>query len=223
MEDLRELYLDDLRRPVPYNENMRPRVRKVEAVWAKIESSFADPPVNIGAYENVWVWSDTHFFHTNVIKYCDRPFNDINEMNEALIANHNSVVGDNDLVIWVGDVAFAGATKANAVLDRLKGDRILVIGNHDINKKKVRQLNFKETHLLYVVDDDVCPLVFTHYTFDNLPWPWVNIHGHVHNSAHAQQNSLQHINVSIEVIDYTPVNLEVLKRQARTRLESLDK
>jgi calcineurin-like phosphoesterase family protein len=48
--------------------------------------------------ENIWIISDTHFGHNNIINYCDRPFSNVKEMNEAIIDNWNSVVKQNDLV-----------------------------------------------------------------------------------------------------------------------------
>jgi len=220
-EQLRQLYLDDLRTIIDYGGKKKPRVRKVESVWAKIEDT--DISLNLNNYENVWVWSDLHFSHKNIINYCDRPFKDVDEMNAKLIENHNITVGKNDLTIWVGDVAFTNDKIANEFLGKLHGDRILIVGNHDIDRKgRLKKLDFSEIHLLYTIDDPMSPLVFTHYPMWNTPYPWINIHGHVHNTSHEKENSLQHINVSVEVLDYTPIHLNTLKNIAKHRLESID-
>lgn len=215
-EMLREMYLDDLRREITYDGvNKRPRVRKV--------SQYENIPITVPdfstRYENVWVWSDTHFGHKNIIKYCDRPFCDLDEMSQQLIDNHNAVVGDDDLVIWVGDVAFMSDQKANEILANLNGERVLVIGNHDMNKGKVRNLDFKEKHLVYTIESPI-PIVFTHYPFENCPPEWINVHGHIHNAY--DTNSLQHINVSVEVIDYTPMHWDNILRIAKTRWDSME-
>lgn len=213
--EMRELYLADLRKLVNYGGTTRPRVRKVSQ-YERIplmEQDFTPK------YENIWVWSDTHFGHKNIIKYCDRPFDDLDEMSQRLIDNHNEVVGDDDLVIWVGDVAFMGDQRANGILHQLKGERILIIGNHDINKGKVRNLDFKEKHLIYTVGG-MPDMVFTHYPFETCPAGWINVHGHIHNSY--EMNSLQHINVSVEVLDYKPMHWHRLVEIARTRWESME-
>lgn len=64
-------------------------------------------------YDKVFFTSDTHFGHSNIIKYCNRPFKDKDEMNETLISNWNKVVPEDGIVIHCGDFAFAGGDKAN--------------------------------------------------------------------------------------------------------------
>ncbi len=78
-----------------------------------------------------FVTSDTHFGHANIIKYCDRPYKDRHHMNEALIENWNNVIGDGDVVYHLGDVAMGPSDEWDAVLKRLNGYKVLVIGNHD--------------------------------------------------------------------------------------------
>ena len=92
------------------------------------------PMLNLSyeTWSKVWVTSDTHFLHENIIKYCDRPFKDKEEMTEALITTWNEQVGDDDLVIHLGDVTFS---KDYDVLSLLNGKKILVLGNHDPNPK----------------------------------------------------------------------------------------
>ena len=75
--------------------------------------------------------SDTHFGHKAIINLCARPFNSVEEMNEAIIANFNSVVGKNDRVLWCGDVSFTNKVNTKAIFDRLNGRSFLVCGNHE--------------------------------------------------------------------------------------------
>ena len=82
--------------------------------------------------DKVFFTSDTHFNHANIIKFCTRPFESIEEMNEVLIANWNRVVGKDDIVFHLGDFCFGGSEAWNSILDRLNGKIYLILGNHDI-------------------------------------------------------------------------------------------
>lgn len=86
---------------------------------------------NIENAENVFFTSDTHFNHFNIIKSCGRPFNDENEMNEALINNWNAVTNEDSVIFHLGDFAWGNYKKWKEVRDRLNGHIILIKGNHD--------------------------------------------------------------------------------------------
>jgi calcineurin-like phosphoesterase family protein len=74
--------------------------------------------------------SDQHIGHRNIIRYCDRPFIDVDHMRETIIARYNETVGRNDLVYHLGDVAMDERLVA-PFLARLNGRKILIPGNHD--------------------------------------------------------------------------------------------
>lgn len=84
--------------------------------------------------QGIFFTSDLHFGHKNIIKFCNRPWDTTEEMDEALIANWNSVVGDNDIVFDLGDFAFATNRRWKDILERLNGRHYLILGNHEINK-----------------------------------------------------------------------------------------
>ena len=73
----------------------------------------------------------SYFRHGNIIKYCDRPFNSIQEMDHALIQNWNKVVSEDDIVFHLGDFAFADKSKWRQIANALKGKKYLIQGNHD--------------------------------------------------------------------------------------------
>ena len=58
-----------------------------------------------------WIWSDLHLHHKNIIRYCNRPFQSVEAMNEALLAAWKQTVGEDDTIICGGDIALAGALK----------------------------------------------------------------------------------------------------------------
>ena len=82
--------------------------------------------------DRIFFTADTHWGHRNIIKYCQRPFADVDEMNETLITNWNNSVGKDDIVFHLGDFAMGGSADWSRLLDRLNGRIYLILGNHDM-------------------------------------------------------------------------------------------
>lgn len=79
----------------------------------------------------IYFTSDTHFSHDNIIKFCQRPFSDVTEMNKTLIDNWNKKVPQDGLVFHLGDFAWGGFTAYKYIREKLNGNIILIKGNHD--------------------------------------------------------------------------------------------
>jgi calcineurin-like phosphoesterase family protein len=78
-----------------------------------------------------WYTSDTHFGHARIIELCDRPFTNVDEMNERIIQEWNNVVGIDDIVFHLGDVALGAIATSLPLVNRLNGHKVLIPGNHD--------------------------------------------------------------------------------------------
>lgn len=81
---------------------------------------------------NIFLTSDQHYNHTRILTYCaqTRPYSSVEEMNEDIIKNHNTLVKDNDTVYHLGDFCL-GEKYVKEHLARLNGKHILIAGNHD--------------------------------------------------------------------------------------------
>ena len=79
----------------------------------------------------VFIISDTHFNHANIIKYCNRPFKDTKEMDEMMIKNWNETVSNKDIVLHLGDFGLGKKEYIASIVKRLNGKKILIMGNHD--------------------------------------------------------------------------------------------
>lgn len=91
-----------------------------------------------------WFFSDPHFFHDNVIGFCNRPFKNIEEMNEKIIKNWNELVSPEDLCIFVGDIFFYKTKdEMKNFLGRMNGRKILVRGNHDKSPRDMMNSGFE--------------------------------------------------------------------------------
>lgn len=222
-DTLRTWYLNDLQKPDIHHGRTTPKARNLHP-WKQIPLNSQGNLTYTGTESyNVWGWSDIHFGHKNIIRYTNRPFGDVSEMNEALIENfHDTVKSENDIVIWNGDIGFMPEPKINEILDRLPGYFIHVYGNHDIHRDgTLYKLKMDESHLCFIIDVEepgkpFFQLLFTHYPLDSVPPNCVNVHGHIHDNLANEWN----INISVEHTNYRPLSLKTIIERARNYLET---
>ena len=169
---------------------------------------------------SIFITSDTHFNHKNILNYCNRPFKDIDEMNTALINNWNSVVSADDIVYHLGDFAFIkkednGLSYAQQLKQQiaefvslLNGKIILIKGNHDkMSIHQFDELGFEEVHNKPIYIDD---FMLTHVPQPKVSSNYINVHGHIHNTYLEQFDKPWYINVSTDVTNYTPIDFRDL-------------
>ena len=161
---------------------------------------------------DIYFWSDQHFFHHNIIKYANRPFQSISEMNQKMVNNYYEKVKENDLVFFCGDVAFGEIELTRNLLKGSPGKKVLIMGNHDFDKNKCIFRNYHLFDAICMGFDFTCNLnsknvdfIVTHYPIDEkfLPEGVVNIHGHIHQ----YKLGVKHFNVSVEHTNYQPLSL----------------
>jgi len=104
-----------------------------------------------------WFTADEHIGHENIIKFCKRPFSNINEMKEKIISNHNEVVKPGDRVFHIGDMFWRTVPVKEAldIIYRLNGEHYYIYGNHDeiFHKNEFLRKSFvwcKDVHNLNV-------------------------------------------------------------------------
>jgi len=148
----------------------------------------------------VFITSDHHFFHQNIIKYCSRPFYSYQEMNQVMIDKWNSVVGVNDIVIHLGDFAWRG--KAGLIRPKLNGTILLVKGNHDELIKGEDGFIIVEGNII------IKNMILTHrpIPLEELPEGMINIFGHIHHNNVFDKT--RQVNISVEKTDYKPIRLK---------------
>lgn len=155
---------------------------------------------------------DTHFWHHNIITFKRndgtplRDFSCVEEMNEHIIERWNSVVGPNDKVYHLGDVAFKNSSSVASIFPRLNGTKVLIKGNHDILKPSVYLQFFKDIRAYHQLDKILLAHIPVHP--DSLSRWEGQVHGHVHANSLADP---RYYNVSVEAINYTPVEFGVVK------------
>jgi calcineurin-like phosphoesterase family protein len=171
--------------------------------------------------------ADLHFGHQAIIDYCNRPFNDVSEMNQCLIKNWNSRVSNDDHVYIVGDLFYggrdaAGVDEAIATVKKLNGILHLIAGNHDFP-----YLKNMEYHYLFADVDQIRyfkhegeHIFLCHYPMAE--WSgyyrgsW-HIYGHVHNDINSTASQYMKtldkaLNAGVDICQYMPVTFGELKK-----------
>lgn len=182
--------------------------------------------------------SDLHFGHKNIIRYDNRPFSSVEEMDQTLIKNWNNVVTDQDFVYILGDISWYDEYKTVEIFKQLKGSKILIKGNHDYIKRGSELAkcftSIQDYAELYL--DKKNKVVMSHY-----PIPFwngqfrdsIHLYGHVHNShqwnimeswmdeARALQDvpmRAYNVGCMMEWMGYTPRTLnEIIEKYNKTK------
>lgn len=187
----------------------------------------------------IYFTSDNHFWHARVIEYCNRPFHHVEEMNEALIYNWNSVVTPEDTIYCLGDFSFAGRS-VELYSHRLNGNKILIPGNHDpihpYNKHFKKALKRGDIHywkrfyesygwtvlseIGETLDIPGCGVVnLCHMPYDTMDSRYTDhvpyndgrwlLCGHIHEKWQIRDKM---INVGVDVWDYKPVSIDEITK-----------
>ena len=193
-----------------------------------------------------WV-SDTHFSHNNILKYCNRPFESVEAMNEALVANWNSVVKPDDHIYHLGDFCFGNVEKWNWCLEpgKLNGHIHLILGNHDPERvfrdgTLIERFDSIDYQKILLVEG--WTVIMNHFPFqsfsNNFDHKVIQLFGHIHSGPDGIGNVMlegktlqwNQYDVGVDNNNYTPISwAEVKERmkldenQDRSEKEAIEK
>lgn len=157
----------------------------------------------------IFVCSDTHFNHANIIRYCNRPYSSVPDMNKNLIDNWNSVVGKDDTVYFLGDFCLGKKDDVITFGRKLNGHKILVMGNHDrATETTLKEAGFETIYkkpTLIEFEEYGITILFSHAPVFDPQYQHYNVHGHIHDEL---GNDAKHFCACMEQIGYTPILLE---------------
>lgn len=167
--------------------------------------------------------SDQHYWHQRICEFAKRPYANVEEMNEALVENHNSVVKPEDQVYFLGDFCFGKVSQIENILRRLNGSqKYIVMGNHDGNlrsDKKLIDKYFVWARDYAEIEIEEQKIVLCHYAFrvwrGSHQGTW-SIHGHSHGNLYSDPNLLQ-IDAGVDPQKYFPISFEEVKKFMATR------
>jgi calcineurin-like phosphoesterase family protein len=179
-----------------------------------------------------WYISDHHLAHYNILQYGSRPFKDLAEMHDALVERHNKVVKPNDHVSFLGDVTIKRGGKLDKEwftkeIRRYNGHKRLYLGNHDHwSAKFYLEAGFEKIYATWRSEEGfICSHIPLHPR--SLSTATANVHGHIHQIADYESvvfladekrppRIVPYINVSVEVVNYTPVHIDEILERIRT-------
>ena len=166
----------------------------------------------------IWYSADAHFYHTNILKYCNRPFKSVKHMNDEIVRRWNSVVEPDDTVFYLGDVGYwindSITSKVKEIYDTLNGNKILVSGNHDHKTNGIASP-------IQNMDIEINGWLI-HCSHVPNPIYKMNFSGHVHEKYDViTPGGKTIVNVGVDVWDFYPTNIE--KINARLEEKGLRK
>lgn len=184
------------------------------------EYNIGNKQLNINQYDNIYFTSDLHFGHKNIIEYEHRDigmniFPTIENHDNKLIYNWNSVVKNNDLVFILGDLSFYNAETTNNIIKRLNGHKVLIVGNHDstfINKKLFDTTQFELITDYLQINYKGIIITMMHYpimSYDGMykEKGYIHLFGHIHSVPHYTLPKHSY-NVGVDVNNYKPIHID---------------
>lgn len=201
-----------------------------------------------GKERDVFFTSDFHLFHQNVLKFDKRPFATVQEMHQVIEDRWNETVKQDDIVIYLGDLAFArreDKKDVEAMLWRLNGHIHFIMGNHDKldDIKKLPRLesiqDYLEVRIAHMAAKNGSEtLVKTETLFTCMHYPiysWnkshhgsYHVHGHCHGNLHHGEDANYYVNrraidAGCMLHDYRPISYkDVMNRLQNITLPSLE-
>lgn len=184
----------------------------------------------------LFLTSDTHFNHEAIIKFCDRPFENVEEMNQKLIENWNKKVPQDGLVFHLGDFAWGGGYEAwKKIREQLNGDIILIKGNHEMKNlsSTAEQELFKFSAWQMIIEVEGRKVLLNHYPF--LCYAGVyrdpkglvyNAYGHVHSGPNKKGQDIPRLinclptqyDVGVDNNNYEPISWYELNEKIQKQL-----
>jgi calcineurin-like phosphoesterase family protein len=176
--------------------------------------------------QGIFFTSDQHYGHANVIRFCKRPFSDVEEMTEELIKRHNEVVKPGDLVYHLGDMFWRSLTPEQAVSIRLRltGQHYYINGNHEerMDQEAMKKLFIWRKDLAQIHPSGYPHVVLCHYAmrvWNGSHRGDYSLYGHSHGEL--PENDSLSFDVGVDSWNYYPVSLEQVAEKMRAKEESI--
>ena len=160
----------------------------------------------------IFITADHHFNHKNIIKYCNRPYRSVKQMNGDMIKKWNKKISVNDVVYHLGDFALVkDIYQLRNFRYQLNGTIFILPGNHD----RIGMLKNSGFVVITSPTFKIKNLILSHRPLERVPNDLVNVHGHIHE----KETYGRRINASVDVTNFEPKNLNYYVRKAEKILK----
>jgi calcineurin-like phosphoesterase family protein len=160
---------------------------------------------------DIWFTSDTHFGHNNIIKYCNRPFSSVEEMDAAIIENWNKEVKPTDLIYHLGDFTFyKDPEKIKTIFNQLNGQKRIIFGNHD-NVQVLGNLFKGGEFYKELRGITKLPIILMHFPIESWDRKFhksIHIHGHAHGTV--DNTLLRRYDAGVDCWNMRPVHIDTI-------------
>jgi len=162
----------------------------------------------------IWFTADTHFNHDAIRRYCQRPFETCEEMDETIITNWNKVITRKDTVYHLGDFAFGGHDIVRKIRARLNGQIHLILGNHDY-KNRIKNISglFSSISDIKEIKYEEKPIILCHYAmrvWSKSHFNSYQLYGHSHGLLKPQGKQMD---VGVDCNNFTPISIDKIMRK----------
>lgn len=175
--------------------------------------------------------SDYHMFHKNSIKFDNRPFETIEEMNDVIVSNWNNKITPKDTVYILGDMFWCNDTVSHNIIELLKGKKVLIRGNHTNGTESLANKSlFEEVTDYKEIRFNKQLFVLCHYplfSWNGMQRGSIHLYGHLHNSEEqdlyekyinnvrksGKQCFAYNVGCMMPYINYEPQNLDTIIKE----------
>ncbi len=148
--------------------------------------------------------SISYYGHKNVLKYCNRPYDNVDDMNHDIIRKHNKVVSEGDKVIHVGDFTLKNTGFAKDIIRQLNGSHTFIRGSHDKWMKNHKSV-FHEMWERKIGNYYICAGHYAAYSWPRSHYNSYYLYGHHHGSLELPNKSMD---IGVDTNNYYPYSLE---------------
>jgi len=163
----------------------------------------------------IFMTADEHYGHANILKFCKRPFDSVEEMDQALIDNHNERVSKDDTTIHAGDFTLKSKEFATSIIKQLNGSHTFLKGSHDYWLPQNHKVRIEQKFNGYfIVIDHYCMRTWARSHFNS-----IHLFGHSHNKLESIGKSMD---IGVDTNNYYPYSLDEIINIMKTKPDNFN-